>query len=166
LKTIGMLIFVAISGIAITLPTGLLPNTPEMLVGAQWNGYPLAWLVQQLGNPAYPTVYNLRPLRLIADIAFWAVIAAIALFVYTKIRKPMRHHFRSISQVPAKSWESDAMSEDLCRRGFKFVGSTICYAFMQAVGMVNDHTVNCVIVDLSERSRKPGPRMFECEFTM
>ena len=57
--------------------------------------------------------------------------------------RPVKHHFRSMSQVPAKSRESDAMSEDLYGRGFKFVGSTICYAFMQAVGMVNDHTVNC-----------------------
>jgi DNA-3-methyladenine glycosylase I len=56
---------------------------------------------------------------------------------------PIRHRFRSSSHVPAKSAESGAMSEDLRRLGFKFVGSTICYAFMQAVGMVNDHTVNC-----------------------
>jgi DNA-3-methyladenine glycosylase I len=49
----------------------------------------------------------------------------------------------SMKQVPAKTAESDAMSKDLRRRGFKFVGSTICYAFMQAVGMVNDHLVGC-----------------------
>jgi DNA-3-methyladenine glycosylase I len=46
-------------------------------------------------------------------------------------------------QIPASTKESDAMSKDLLKRGFKFVGSTICYAFMQAVGMVNDHTVDC-----------------------
>jgi DNA-3-methyladenine glycosylase I len=57
--------------------------------------------------------------------------------------KPIKHHFRSMSQIPARSRQSDAMSQDLNRRGFKFVGSTICYAFMQAVGMVNDHTINC-----------------------
>jgi len=45
--------------------------------------------------------------------------------------------------VPNKTPESDAMSKDLKKRGFKFVGSTICYAFMQAVGMVNDHLVDC-----------------------
>ena len=45
--------------------------------------------------------------------------------------------------VPARTPESDAMSKDLKRRDFKFVGSTICYAFMQAVGMVNDHTIDC-----------------------
>ncbi len=49
----------------------------------------------------------------------------------------------SMSQIPARSPESDAMSKDLLRRGFKFVGSTICYAFMQAAGMVNDHIVSC-----------------------
>jgi DNA-3-methyladenine glycosylase I len=48
-----------------------------------------------------------------------------------------------MKEVPAKTPESDAMSKDLLRRGFKFVGSTICYAFMQAVGMVNDHTMDC-----------------------
>ena len=56
---------------------------------------------------------------------------------------PIQHKFRSLSQVPAKTKESDRMSYDLRRRGFKFVGSTICYAFMQAVGMVNDHTIDC-----------------------
>ena len=50
---------------------------------------------------------------------------------------------RSMKEVPARTPESDAMSEDLKKRGFKFVGSTICYAFMQAVGMVNDHVVTC-----------------------
>lgn len=50
---------------------------------------------------------------------------------------------RSMAQVPAHTPESDKMSKDLLRRGFKFVGPTICYAFMQAVGMVNDHLVSC-----------------------
>jgi len=49
----------------------------------------------------------------------------------------------SMKQVPARSPESDAMSKDLKRRGFSFVGTTICYAFMQAVGMVNDHLIGC-----------------------
>ncbi len=55
----------------------------------------------------------------------------------------IEHRFRSMSAIPAKTRESDAMSRDMIRRGFKFVGSTICYAFMQAVGMTNDHTINC-----------------------
>ena len=48
-----------------------------------------------------------------------------------------------MKEIPARTPESDAMSKDLLRRGFKFVGPTICYAFMQAVGMVNDHLVSC-----------------------
>jgi len=48
-----------------------------------------------------------------------------------------------VRQVPARTAQSDQMSKDLGKRGFKFVGSTICYAFMQAVGMVNDHVVDC-----------------------
>lgn len=57
--------------------------------------------------------------------------------------KPMDHRFTSLAGIPAATEESDAMSKDLKKRGFKFVGPTICYAFMQAVGMVNDHTVDC-----------------------
>jgi DNA-3-methyladenine glycosylase I len=57
--------------------------------------------------------------------------------------QPKQNRRRSMKQVPARTRESDAMSKDLKRRGFRFVGSTICYAFMQAVGMVNDHTVDC-----------------------
>jgi DNA-3-methyladenine glycosylase I len=56
---------------------------------------------------------------------------------------PIQNAFESMSQVPAKTLQSDAMSKDLSRRGFKFVGSTICYAFMQATGMVNDHLTGC-----------------------
>ena len=56
---------------------------------------------------------------------------------------PIHNRRRSLKDVPATTPESDAMSKDLRRRGFKFVGSTICYAFMQAVGMVNDHAVDC-----------------------
>ena len=56
---------------------------------------------------------------------------------------PRGNKWKSLRQVPARTAESDAMSKDLQRRGFKFVGSTICYAFMQAVGMVNDHLVDC-----------------------
>ena len=57
--------------------------------------------------------------------------------------KPRVNSPKSMKQVPARTPESDAMSKDLKARGFNFVGSTICYAFMQAVGMVNDHTVSC-----------------------
>ena len=57
--------------------------------------------------------------------------------------EPIQNRWRSLADVPARTAESDAMSRDLLRRGFKFVGSTICYAFMQATGMVNDHLVSC-----------------------
>ncbi len=56
--------------------------------------------------------------------------------------KPIINHWQS-GQVPARSDISDALSRDLQQRGFKFVGSTICYAYMQAIGMVNDHTTDC-----------------------
>jgi DNA-3-methyladenine glycosylase I len=57
--------------------------------------------------------------------------------------KTLKNKWKSMDQVPATTKESDAMSKDLKKRGFKFVGSTICYAFMQATGMVNDHTTDC-----------------------
>src|SRR5947209_6196775 len=69
--------------------------------------------------------------------------------------RPRTNAWRSLAEVPARTPESEAMSRDLQRRGFKFVGSTICYAFMQAVGMVNDHTVDCF------RYRRVGQRVRE-----
>lgn len=57
--------------------------------------------------------------------------------------QPKVNAWRTLKDVPAKTVESDAMSKDLLKRGFKFVGSTICYAHMQAAGMVNDHLVSC-----------------------
>lgn len=56
---------------------------------------------------------------------------------------PMHNTWKSLKELPAKTPESDAMSKDMKKRGFNFVGSTICYAYMQAAGMVNDHTVEC-----------------------
>jgi DNA-3-methyladenine glycosylase I len=57
--------------------------------------------------------------------------------------KPIQNRWRKMSDVPARTPDSDAMSRDMRTRGFKFVGSTICYALMQATGMVNDHLVSC-----------------------
>jgi len=57
--------------------------------------------------------------------------------------RPIKHEFSSLGQVPPTSKESDGMSKELRKRGFRFVGPTTCYAFMQAVGMVNDHTTKC-----------------------
>ena len=56
---------------------------------------------------------------------------------------PLVGRWRALGEIPARTVESDTLSRDLLRRGFKFVGSTICYAFMQAVGLVNDHTTDC-----------------------
>jgi DNA-3-methyladenine glycosylase I len=66
--------------------------------------------------------------------------------------KPIQNSWQRLAQIPAKTRESDAMSKDLKKRGFRFVGSTICYAFMQATGLVNDHAVDCF------RHRRPGSR--------
>jgi DNA-3-methyladenine glycosylase I len=57
--------------------------------------------------------------------------------------QPIQNRWKRTDQLPARSEQSDAMSKDLAKRGFKFVGSTICYAFMQATGLVNDHLVTC-----------------------
>ena len=57
--------------------------------------------------------------------------------------KPKQNRFKRLKEIPSRTPESDAMSRELKKRGFRFVGSTICYAFMQAVGMVNDHIVSC-----------------------
>jgi DNA-3-methyladenine glycosylase I len=57
--------------------------------------------------------------------------------------RPRINHWRTLAEIPSRTPESDALSRDLIKRGFRFVGSTICYAFMQAVGCVNDHTVDC-----------------------
>jgi DNA-3-methyladenine glycosylase I len=57
--------------------------------------------------------------------------------------QPIQNRWKRTDQLPARTEQSDAMSKDLAKRGFKFVGSTICYAFMQATGLVNDHLVTC-----------------------
>jgi DNA-3-methyladenine glycosylase I len=67
------------------------------------------------------------------DVYLWSFVGA----------TPRQNRWRRMSEVPARTAESDAMSRDLLKRGFKFVGSTICYALMQATGMVNDHLVTC-----------------------
>ncbi len=70
--------------------------------------------------------------------------------------KPIVNALSSSSQIQARTEESDKMSRDLLKRGFKFVGPTICYAFMQAVGMVNDHLVNCFrYAEIKNAAAKP-----------
>ena len=73
--------------------------------------------------------------------------------------KPIQNRWRRMSDVPARTPESDAMSRDLFKRGFKFVGSTICYALMQATGMVNDHLVTC---PRHAETRRRGASSYAC----
>ncbi len=70
---------------------------------------------------------------------------------------PRRNAWEALKQIPARTAESDTMSKDLLKRGFRFVGPTICYAFMQAVGMVNDHLVTCFRYPEVGREEPVGP---------
>ena len=75
--------------------------------------------------------------------------------------EPIIHRWRSLQEIPARIKEADAMSKDLLARGFKFVGPTICYAFMQAAGLVNDHVVDCYCypeLDHRDHARKVSKR--------
>jgi DNA-3-methyladenine glycosylase I len=69
--------------------------------------------------------------------------------------RPLVNHWRSLAEIPAQTRESDALSADLKQRGFRFVGSTIIYAHMQAVGMVNDHTIDCFRHPATRKRRTP-----------
>lgn len=64
---------------------------------------------------------------------------------------PLLNRWEAQSEIPAKTAISDAMSKDLKKRGFKFIGSTICYAYMQAIGMVNDHTLDCFLTPFAHQ---------------
>ncbi|MBI2813537.1 MAG: DNA-3-methyladenine glycosylase I [Opitutae bacterium] len=72
--------------------------------------------------------------------------------------RPIQHDLKKHTQIPVRTAESDALSQDLKKRGFKFVGTTICYAFMQATGMVNDHLVSCPRHAACARRRRMPPR--------
>ncbi len=75
---------------------------------------------------------------------------------------PRRNQWKSLADLPARTEQSDAMSKDLKRRGFNFVGSTICYAFMQAVGMVNDHVTDCFRYrEITQYLKKQAVRRFK-----
>ena len=104
-------------------------------------------IAELLGNPGIvrnrlkvnAAIKNARAFLAVQD-EFGSFAAYIWQFVGGE---PKQNAWRSLSEVPAETDESRAMSKDLKRRGFSFVGPTICYAFMQAVGMVNDHVVDC-----------------------
>lgn len=66
--------------------------------------------------------------------------------------EPIINHWKTAAEVPTTTIESERLSKDLKRRGFKFVGPVICYAFMQAIGMVNDHTIDCYLYSESKRT--------------
>ena len=70
--------------------------------------------------------------------------------------RPVQNSWKKMTDIPSSTPESDAMSKDLMKRGFKFVGTTICYAFMQAVGMVNDHVVDCFRYKELRNKKKAG----------
>ncbi len=72
--------------------------------------------------------------------------------------RPIQNRWKTLKEVPVSTPESDAMSKDLKKRGFKFVGTTICYAYMQAVGMVNDHTIDCFRYQTVKKMAKPATR--------
>jgi DNA-3-methyladenine glycosylase I len=77
--------------------------------------------------------------------------------------QPRVNRWRSFGQVPAQTAQSDALSKDLKQRGFNFVGSTICYAFMQAVGMVNDHLLTCSRHGCAGREASRAARASHCD---
>jgi len=102
---------------------------------------------QLLGNPGIvrnrlkiaATIQNAK-----ATIAVAEELGSLDALLWSFVKgTPIQNRRRSMKDVPARTAESDAMSKELLRRGFKFVGSTICYAFMQATGMVNDHLTCC-----------------------
>jgi DNA-3-methyladenine glycosylase I len=83
---------------------------------------------------------------------------AFAGFDPVKVSRPLQNRRRGLAQLPAETAESRAMSKDLLRRGFRFVGSVTCYALMQAVGMVNDHEVRCFRHGELRGARRPRRR--------
>jgi DNA-3-methyladenine glycosylase I len=79
-----------------------------------------------------------------AFLAIQATFGSFDAYIWRFVQgQPVQNHWQTLADVPVTTPVSDAMSKDLKRRGFRFVGSTICYALMQATGMVNDHLVNC-----------------------
>ena len=90
-----------------------------------------------------------------AFLAVQADIGSFARYLWQFVDgRPKQNAWKTLAQIPARTTESDAMSKDLKHRGFKFVGSTICYAHMQATGLVNDHLVDCFRYRAVQRRRR------------
>ncbi|MDD4962568.1 MAG: DNA-3-methyladenine glycosylase I [Gallionella sp.] len=111
---------------------------------AQYDGDKLAELMQNAGIVRNRLKIQSLALNAQGFLAIQQEFGSFAKFIWSFVgNQPIQNHWQSLDQVPARTPESDALSLALKKRGFKFIGTTICYAFMQATGMVNDHVDGC-----------------------
>jgi len=111
---------------------------------AQWNQAKIKVLLQDPGIIRNRLKIEAARTNALAFLKVVEEFGSFNTFIWSFVNgKPIQNSWRDFREIPATTPESDKMSKDLKKRGFKFVGATICYAFMQAVGMVNDHTVDC-----------------------
>ncbi|MDD2775990.1 MAG: DNA-3-methyladenine glycosylase I [Gallionella sp.] len=111
---------------------------------AQYDGEKLAELMQNAGIVRNRLKIQSLVLNAQGTLAIQQEFGSFAKFIWQFVGdKPIQNHWQNLSQVPSRTPESDALSLALKKRGFKFIGTTICYAFMQATGMVNDHVDGC-----------------------
>lgn len=111
---------------------------------AQYDADKLAELMQNAGIVRNRLKIQSLVLNAQGFLAIQQEFGSFATFIWSFVGdQPIQNHWQNLSQIPTRSPESDAMSLALKKRGFKFVGTTICYAFMQATGMVNDHVDGC-----------------------
>ncbi len=115
---------------------------PEKI--AQWNQAKIEMLLQDPGIIRNRLKVEAARTNARAFLKVVEEFGSFNTFIWSFVNgKPIQNSWNTIKEIPATTPESDTMSKELKKRGFKFVGPTICYAFMQAVGMVNDHTVDC-----------------------
>lgn len=111
---------------------------------AQYDADKLAALLQNAGIVRNRLKIQSLVLNAQGFLAIQQEFGSFSTFIWSFVGgQPIQNHWQTIENVPARTAESDAMSKALKQRGFKFVGTTICYAFMQATGMVNDHLAGC-----------------------
>jgi len=128
---------------------------PEQM--ARWDEAKIASLLKDPGIIRNKLKVAAAVTNAIAYLAIIEEFGSFDEFIWSFVEgKPILNSWQTIEQIPVNTPESDQMSKELKRRGFKFVGSTICYAFMQAVGMVNDHTVDCFRYEQVGGEDKPG----------